>query len=331
MSAGALIGVDVGGTKISVASLVGGRLNEPRLTPTRGASGEELIDEIVALIELERDALSDDVAAVGVGLPSVIDFETGTARSSVNIPLSDVPLRQVLRDRVGLPVYVDNDATCAALAEAYDDEGQLVEPNLVILTVGTGVGGGIVIDGRVYRGTTGAAGELGQMIIAMALANGAPNPARFPQPGSLEAAAAGRALDRLARETATREPESALGRAAAAGAPVTGVEAVDAALAGDPAAIACVGELGRVLGVGIANVINIFDPGVVAIGGGVSRAGDLLLRPACETAFGYVLPGVGTKTQIRIARAGPSAGVHGAALLAGQELEQERHKAPAGR
>jgi glucokinase len=326
----ALIGVDVGGTKISVAALVDGHLTEPQLTPTRATTSEELIDEIVSQVHAVRAQVDAEVAAVGVGLPSVIDFETGSARSSVNIPLRDVPLRQVLRDLLGLPVYVDNDATCAALAEAHDEEGNPEALSLVMLTIGTGVGGGIVIDGRVYRGATGAAGELGHMIIAMALGNGVPAPNGFPQEGSLEALASGRALDRLAKAAAAANPDSSLGRAAARGEPVDGTHAVAAAKAGDPVAIELIAKLGRVLGIGIANVINTFDPEVVAIGGGVSTAGELLLEPARESARGYVIPGVGTQTRIRIARSGVTAGVRGAALLAGQELDHEARLAQAG-
>jgi glucokinase len=222
-------------------------------------------------------------------------------------------------------VYVDNDATCAALAEAHDEQGRVDVANLVMLTVGTGVGGGIVIDGHVYRGTTGAAGEIGHMIIALPLEDGVPPAGRFPQAGSLESIASGRALDRLAAESAAGHPDSELGRIAASGRPVSGVEAVAAAEAGDEQAIAVIAELGGRLGIGIANIINIFDPEVVAIGGGVSKAGVLLLAPARATALAYVLPGVGEHTQIRIARSGPEAGVRGAALLAGQELEREEH------
>ena len=326
MSEPALIGVDVGGTKISVAALTGTSLTEPLLAPTQGASSDELIGEIVAQVQRLRDGLGEPAVAVGVGLPSVIDFETGTARASVNVPLREIPLRPLLRERLGLPVYVDNDGTCAALAEAHDESGTVDAQSLVMLTVGTGVGGGIVIDGRVYRGATGAAGELGHTLIAVALERGfhVPAPAAFPQPGSLESLAAGRMLDRLARETAAAHPQSALGALAAAGQHVAGPDAVAAAHAGDPYAIAIIAELGRLLGIGIANVINTFDPEVVAIGGGVSAAGDLLLEPARETALGYVLPGVGTRTEIRLARSGPRAGVRGAALLAGQELARER-------
>lgn len=329
MSAPTFIGVDVGGTKISVALLRDGQLAEPRITPTRTTSSEELIAEIVKQVRALQEEVGESVAAVGVGIPSVIEFETGRARASVNVPLNDVPLRHVLRERLGLPVYVDNDATCAALAEAHDEQGRVDVATLVMLTVGTGVGGGIVIDGHVYRGTTGAAGEIGHMIVALPLEDGVPPAGRFPQVGSLESLASGRALDRLAAESAAAHPNSELGRIAASGRLVSGVEAVAAAKAGDEQAIAVLAALGARLGIGIANIINIFDPEVVAIGGGVSTAGALLLDPARATALAYALPGVGEHTQIRIARSGPEAGVRGAALLAGQELEREEHSAEA--
>jgi glucokinase len=304
------IGVDVGGTKVSIAVLSGGVLDEPRLEPTEQSTAEALIDQLVnGILRAQGD---EPVDAVGVGLPSVIGWTTGTARSSVNIPLQDVPLRDVLRERLGIPVFVDNDASLAALAEAHDEDGTLATPNLVIFTVGTGVGGGIVVDGRVYRGVTGAAAEFGHMVIAAEPSAGHRGPFAWteehPEPGSLEALASGRALDRLARERG-------LG---------SGPEAVRAAQAGDERAIEAVALVGHYLGLGIANAINMFDPEVVAIGGGVSAAGDLLLLPAMETARRFVLPGAGTQTEVRIARSGPQAGVRGAALLAGQELQGER-------
>jgi glucokinase len=238
----------------------------------------------------------------------VIDFETGSARSSVNIPLQGVPLRQLLTDRVGIPAFVDNDATVAALAEAHDDDLNLIAQSLVMITVGTGVGGGIVIDGRIYRGVTGAAPELGHILVAADLTDGAPPRAeRQPHHASLEYMAAGRALDRLGEE-------HGLGN---------GTAVVAAAREGDPEARECMRILGERLGVGIANVVNIFDPELVVIGGGVSVAGELLLDPAKESASRFIISGVGTQTRIELARYGPKAGVRGAALLAGQELERE--------
>jgi glucokinase len=320
------IGVDVGGTKVSLSVMRDGTFSQPRLTATERSEGERLIAQLTQLISGEAASSGRDVAAVGLGIPSVIEFETGRVRSSVNVPLRDVPLREVLRERLGLPVYVDNDGTCAALAEAHDEHGRLDVRDLVMLTVGTGVGGGIVIDGRIYRGATGAAGEIGHMIVGLRLDDGVPEPTDFPQRGSLEALAAGRALDQLAAQAAAAHPDSALGRAAAGGEAVAGPDAVKAAQEGDRRAIDAIAELGARLGVGIANAINIFDPEVVAIGGGVSAAGDLLLGPARDTARRFILPGVGTRTEIRLARSGPQAGVRGAALLAAQELEREHRE-----
>jgi glucokinase len=297
-----LIGVDVGGTKISVAVLEDGRLSEPLLAPTRTTSSAALVEQLVAVA---RDAGPAD--AIGFGVPSVIDFATGTARSSVNIPLQGVPLRKIMTEALGMPAFVDNDATVAALAEALDDELRPVAHTLVMLTVGTGVGGGIVLDGRIHRGATGAAAEIGHMIVAADLAHGAPDPAPAPRPTSLEGLAAGRALDRLGLEHGFAD-----GRAV-----------VDAAKAGDATARDCVRVLGERLGIGIANLVLTLDPDLVLIGGGVSRAGELLLEPACRVARAYMLEGVGTRTEIRLARYGQQAGVRGAALLARQEL---RHK-----
>ncbi len=300
-----LIGVDVGGTKIAVAALEGATLLTPAIEPTDTRGGPQLVDQLVRMI---GDA--GEACAVGVAVPSVVDFETGRIRSSVNVPLQDIPLREVLRRRLGVPVYVDNDATCAALAEAYDDDGALVARHLVMFTIGTGVGGGIVIGGRVYRGATGAAAELGHTIVGADLRR-APfaHHDRFPQPGSLESLASGRALNELGNAHGLPDKRT-----------------IDAAADGHPGACEAIELLGRRIGIGIANAINAFDPDVVVIGGGVSAAGEMLLGPAREEARRFTLTGVGTRTEIRRARHGATAGVRGAALLAGHEAmgEDER-------
>ena len=213
--------------------------------------------------------------------------------SSVNIPLADVPLRQVLGERLGVPVFVDNDATVAALAEAHDDRMLLVAHNLVMLTVGTGVGGGIVLGGRIYRGATGGAGELGHTIVGLDMTRPVPSPGRFPAAGSLESVASGHGSDRLAAEAADEHPDSALGGLKADGKPVLGAEAVAAARDGDPVAARIVELWGERVGIGIANAINTFDPEEVVIGGGGAQAGELLLEPARRVALAYVVPGLG--------------------------------------
>jgi glucokinase len=325
-----VLGVDLGGTKVVVACLRGRQIGDSRLEATDRSGSGALIDQLVALINRIR---SDDLAAIGIGVPSVVDFETGRVVSSVNIPLTDVPLRQVLGERLGVPVFVDNDATVAALAEAHDADLRLVARNLVMLTVGTGVGGGIVLGGRIYRGATGGAGEFGHTLVGLGL-NGAarvpkPGPS-FPQPGSLEYSAAGHALDRLAAQAASEEPDSALGKLRASGMPVLGAETVEAAQNGDPVAAKIVEIWAERVGVGIANAINTFDPEEVVIGGGAARAGELLLEPARRVALGYVVPGLGRRTSIRLAWHGVRAGVLGAALLAAHEVEAGAAANPSG-
>jgi glucokinase len=312
-----VIGVDLGGTKIAAAALTDSDLSEATLQPTELSGQDALIDQLVGIID---DLRSDQLEAVGVGVPSIVEFETGRVVSSANVPLADVPLREVLGERVGVPVFVDNDATVAALAEAHDDRLQMVARDLVMITIGTGVGGGLVLGGRIYRGATGGAGELGHTLIGLDLTRSLPEAGRFPQQGSLEHAAAGLALDVLVCEASVREPESALGRLRADGRKVAGPDAVEAARDGDPVACQLIELWAQRVGLGIVNAINTFDPEEVVIGGGAAQAGELLLEPARRTAAAYVLPGLGKRTTIRLARHGVRAGVLGAALLAVHEL-----------
>jgi glucokinase len=305
------IGIDVGGTKIAAATLQAGELSESRLQHTELGSQEALVEQLVQAIEVERTA---DTRAVGIGVPSLIEFATGRIRSSVNIPLHDLPLRALLTERAGLPVYVENDASCAALAEAFK-AGRMECPHLVMFTVGTGVGGGLVLNGRLYRGATGAASEVGHTIVGLDLSEGAPeHTGVFPQAGSLELLA-----DAAARE----DPNSFLGKRLTRTGGVTGHDVVDGARAGDEPSVRCLRILGERLGIGIANAISMFDPLEVVVGGGVSAAGELLLGPARDTAWKYAVPGAGTLCTIRLARHGPRAGVLGAALLAVQEYAEE--------
>lgn len=313
-----VIGVDLGGTKIAAAPLRDHELGGSLLEQTDLDDAEALVEQVVRIVAEVR---GPELDAVGIGVPSVVEFDTGRVVSSVNIPLKDVPLRQVLGERLGVPVFVDNDATAAALAEAHNEQLELVARDLVILTVGTGIGGGLVLGGRIYRGATGGAGELGHTIIGLALDGQVPPPTGFPTPGSLEYEAAGHALDRLAAADAARLPDSALGHMLARGERVLGPEAVQAAQDGDPDALDLVERWGKRLGIGIANVINTFDPEEVVIGGGGAQAGSLLIEPAERVARAYSVPGLGSRTTIRLARHGVRAGVLGAALLAMHELE----------
>ena len=290
-----VIGVDVGGTKVATASLQDGVLGEVRTRPTEKKSPDALVDQL-----LEAIGEYDDADAVGLGIPSVIDAQRGMAMSSVNIPLQHVPLRDILGRRLDIPVHVDNDASVAALAEAHSEQGELLAQSVVMFTVGTGIGGGIVLGGRIYRGATSSAAEFGHWILFADPTDGAPRPEGFPQPGSIEREASGGALDDLAAARGLGD----------------GRGAVEAAERGDSDAIECLRIVGERLGLAIANALNAFDPELVVIGGGVSTAGEFLLRPARQVAQEFTMKGLGTKTEIRIARYGVHAGVRGAALLA---------------
>jgi glucokinase len=181
-----------------------------------------------------------------------------------------------------------------------------------------------VLNGRLYRGATTSAAEVGHTIIGRDLEFGNNVPGDpFPQRGSLETLASGRALDRLADYAAGQYPDSYLGKITAKKGMVDGHDVAAGAEAGDDACLWCLRVLGERIGIGIANAINTFDPLEVVLGGGVSRTGSLLLEPAKDAAFRHVVPGLGLNTTIRIARHGPRAGVLGAALIAAQEYAED--------
>ena len=200
--------------------------------PTDQASQEALVEQIAKAIE---GSLTEETRAVGIGMPSVIEFATGKILACVNIPLHDIPLRALLTERMGVPVYVENDAGCAALAEAFDG-GRITVRRLVMFTIGTGVGGGWVLNGKLYRGATTSAAEVGHTIIGRDLEFGNRVPGDpFPQRGSLETLASGRALDRLADYAAIQYRDSYLGRCAPQKGDIDGHDVVAGAEAGDEA------------------------------------------------------------------------------------------------
>jgi glucokinase len=315
--AGAVIGVDVGGTKVAAAAIDGVAIGSRVEHPTDVTNQSELLDGIAKAV-LEVAAETGDPAAVGIGLPSQIDFASGTVVASANIPLRGVPVRDQLSERFGCPVYVDNDANCAALAESHLAEGGRVD-TLVMLTLGTGVGGGVVIGGEIFRGATGLGAELGHVVIQE---DGPECPGRCPNRGCLEAFCSGTALERSATEHAGRNPRSALGRVLAQEGRVSGRDVVEHAREGDEGALGVLEELGRHLGVGMAGMINIFEPELLVIGGGLSRAGDLFIGHAEAEARSRALPALSERVTISLARAGADAGVIGAGALAAHELEE---------
>jgi glucokinase len=307
-----VLGVDVGGTKVAVAAVDGVTVREATQDPTNTDSTEALLNGIELAVRRVIEKVGTP-EAIGVGVPSQIEFATGTVETSVNIPLAGVPLREELGRRFGLPVFVDNDANCAALAEAH----LLGEDYLVMLTLGTGVGGGVVIGGKTFRGAHGLGAELGHMTLN---ADGPPCPGNCPNRGCIEAYCSGQALERDATELARDKPDSSLALRIGPDGKVSGADLVAAAEGADPDALLIFENFGRMLGVAIAGYVNVFEPNRVTIGGGVSRASHLFLDRAVQEANARALPALLKRAKIALAEGGADAGVIGAAVLAAQEV-----------
>ncbi|HEX5984847.1 MAG TPA: ROK family protein [Solirubrobacterales bacterium] len=315
MSGSETIGVDLGGTKMLVGVLGDGiePLYEQR-EASRGQGEDELVELLVGEVEEAREA-RPQVAAVGLGIPATIDHDRGVAISAVNLSLSDVPIREIVSERTGLPVFVDNDANVAAYAEYLYGAAQGM-PHMVMLTVGTGIGGGLILGGEVFRGSTGAGAELGHVVIQ---ADGPPCQGNCPNHGCVEALASGTALGREARAAAESAPDSALAKLLAEGKEVDGRAATEAALAGDEVAIGVFDLIGSRLGVACASLANVFQPDAIVVGGGVIAAGDLLLEPARQELRRRALNPM-NRTPILEATLGNDAGMIGAAAMARDEL-----------
>ncbi len=313
MAAECVIGVDLGGTKL-LAGVLDGDLNVHHRVhrPVHHLGQPELLDAVVAAVQEARDAAAGEVGAVGFGIPCLIDQRRGMARMAVNLPLADVPFRDVMTERLGLPVQVDNDANVAALAEQRAGAAQGYD-DVVLLTIGTGIGGGLVLGGELFRGAIGAGAELGHMTIDK---DGPRCQGNCPNHGCLEALASGTALAREGNRIAHEQPDSGLGRALAEGREVNGALVTELAHDGDAAAIEALALIGRNLGVGIASLLNIFNPDVVVVGGGVIAAGELLLAPARAEVALRALPPMRDHAQIVAAQFGTEAGMVGAGALA---------------
>ncbi len=316
MSTGCVIGVDLGGTKL-LAGAVDPALNvHHRATRTaRGIAQSAVLDTVVDAVSEIRDAIegaSGTVDAVGIGIPCLIDQARGIAVMAVNLPLADLPFRDIMAERIGLPVFVDNDANAAMLAE-WRYGAAIGAQDAALLTLGTGIGGGLVVGGALQRGSQGAGAELGHMVVQ---ADGPRCQGFCPNNGCLEAMCSGTALAREAARIARERPLSGLGRALADGREISGALVTELAHDGDIAAIDALALIGSWLGVGIANLVNMLNPDVVVIGGGVIAAGELLLEPARAVVAERALSPSKEHVRIVSARFGAESGMLGAAALA---------------
>lgn len=310
------IGLDLGGTKLATGVVAG----EPEAlwsnqVPSRGYSQLDVVDLLVAEINRAQEARPDAVAA-GIGVPARVDFDRGHVVGTVNLNLDDLPVRDLVAEKTGLPVVIDNDANLAMLAEALYGAAKGAR-HALMLTVGTGIGGGIWLDGKLYRGSTGAGAELGHVVIEI---DGHPCQGSCPGRGCVEAMASGTAIGRHGREAAERYPDSALGRLAADGTGIEGEQVTAAVMEGDEAAIEVANLTGRYLGTALVTLANIFEPEVIVLGGGVIALGEHLLEPARKEVRERALPPM-SETPVVAAKLGPAAGMIGAAALARQAWE----------
>ncbi len=319
MPARRTIGVDLGGTKLLAGAVDPGLGVHHRTQRTvTGLDQAALLDVAVDAVLEARESAGAEVAAVGFGIPCLIDQRTGTAVIAVNLPLADIAFADVMAERLGLPVFVDNDGNVAALAEHRAGAARGAS-EVVLLTIGTGIGGGLILRGEPYRGGIGAGAELGHLVIDM---DGPRCQGNCPNHGCVEALASGTALAREARRIAAERPGSALERALRNGRELAGPIVTELAHDGDAAAIEVLALIGSRLGGAIASLVNIFNPQVVVIGGGVIGAGELLLGPAREVVAQRALRPSRDEVRIVPARFGVEAGMIGAAALAFDGLQR---------
>jgi glucokinase len=308
-----IIGVDMGGTKLLAGAVDSDLSVHHRAQRTvAGLDQATLIESAIDAVEEARAAAGGEVDAVGFGIPCLIDQRTGTAVIAINLPLADIPFADVMAERLGLPVFVDNDANVAALAEHRAGAAQGCD-EAVVLTIGTGIGGGLILRGELYRGAHGGGAELGHVVIDM---DGPRCQGNCPNRGCIEALASGTALAREAARMARERPDSRLGMAVREGREPVGPLVTELAHDGDPVAIEVLALIGTRLGVAIANFVNIFNPEVVVLGGGVIGAGEFLLGPARAEVAARALPLSRDEVRIVPARFGVEAGMIGAAALA---------------
>ena len=311
------IGIDVGGTNVKIALVDdNGKIIYSNSVPTYAKMGYEYtvnnIKQAIRDLMKETNTTTSYIEGIGFDFPGQVDCKTGVVKLAPNIPgWVNVPIAQMIEDEFHIPTRIDNDVRCAALGELKFGAGKGCE-NFICITVGTGIGSGIVINGKVVRGATNAAGELGHIKLQM---NGGPI-CGCGDTGCLEAFASGPAIVAMAQEyikggksTKFRE------MAAAEGGEITPYMVAKAAEEGDPVAKRIFEIVGEYIGIGLTSVINLLNPEKVIIGGGVAESGELLLAPIRKTIKERAMVVAGNAVEIVPAQLGNSAGVIGASML----------------
>ncbi|MBL7998219.1 MAG: ROK family protein [Candidatus Kapabacteria bacterium] len=315
-------GIDIGGTNIKAGVIdAGGELLWSDSHPTDAARGKDALIEDIQSVMGRTLAAYPKLQSVGVGFPSVVHPD-GSVHHPPNLPgWGVVPLRDILQSALPVPVAIDNDANVAALAESELGAGASAS-HFLYVTLGTGVGGGIIINKRIYSGERGGAGEIGHIIVD---ANDAPtaqqvSEGRAFRAGTLEELVGRPGLLAMARHMMAEYPDSLLH---SYGNELDVEQISEATAAGDPCAEACFRRAGYVLGVGIAGALAMLDMRIVVVGGGISKAHPLLLDTTLATLRSRALPTIAHEVELRLAQFSTNAGIIGAALL-GKGMTQDR-------
>lgn len=310
-----LIGVDLGGTNLRTALLTkDGAVLEKHKESSRASDGhEKVLQRLIENIKRLRDRCARDgfeLTAVGVGAPGVIDIERGVVVKSPNFPdWNNLPLKSELEGVLQVPVFIENDANAAALGEQWRGAGKGIG-SMILITLGTGVGGGIVLEGRIWHGADGMAGEIGHMTV---LPEG--RTCGCGNAGCLEMYASARGITKNYHEALARQGQRAPSE-------VTSRMVFDAAQRGDETALGAMREMGRFLGIGIANLVNIFNPEMVVIGGGVREAWPLFIETTRAEVQKRAFAVPARRVKLVPSELGDDAGMVGAAAAALQKLGQ---------
>lgn len=314
---GKRIGIDVGGTNVKIALVdKSGKIIYSNSVPTYAKMGYEYtvnnIKQAIKDLMKETNTTAKDIDGIGFDFPGQVDYKTGVVKLAPNIPgWVNVPIAQMIEEEFHIPTRIDNDVRCAALGEMKFGAGQGCE-NFVCITVGTGIGSGLVVNGQLVRGASNAAGEIGHIKLQMkdGLICGCGDT------GCLEAYASGPSIVAMAQDYIKGDKSTKFREMAAAeGGEITPYMVAKAAEAGDPVAKRIFAIVGEYIGIGLTSVINLLNPEKVIIGGGVAEAGDLLLDPIRKTIKERAMVVAGSTVEIVPAQLGNSAGVIGASML----------------
>lgn len=309
------IGIDLGGTKIAagVVDENGVLVHKDSVPTKRGRESGEIIKDMAMLsLKVIKDSGLDlkDIKSIGVGSPGTPDSRNGILVYNCNLGFKNVPIRAEMQKYINLPVYLDNDANCAALAESVAGAAKDVSDSITI-TLGTGIGGGIIINNKIYSGFNNAASEIGHSVI---ISDGVQ--CNCGRKGCWEAYAAATALIRQTKEAAKNNPDSKINTLINGDLEkIDAKTAFDAAKMGDETGSKVVAQYIKFIAEGLVNAINTLSPEVVVIGGGVCKEGEYLLKPLREIVDNDIYCKEAAKTQIRVAQMGNDAGIIGAAML----------------